>query len=137
MLLFNAFKVLKNCLAAFLIVFVYASVSFAAADDLSLQSDAIAVTTGPANESSIEQSAVYKIDGVSGDLKSEGSGISVLGVKNIPIGSLKGYIEKICSIPLRKDGDTVILSLAPSFDTFSLRPSDDIKNFQAVLKYRF
>jgi len=133
-MLFNG---LKNYLAAFILVIFYASASFAAANDLNVQPDTIAQTIRVTNDSQIETPAGMKIDGFTGDFKNDRSEITALEFKDMSIGSLGDYLEKTCSIALRKDGDEVILSLTPSLDKFSFRPSDDIKNLQGVLKYRF
>ena len=134
MLLFNG---LRKYLAAFLLVMFYASVSLAAADDMSLQSDTIAQTMQPTNEPSIKTAAGISSDCFIGCFANIRSEITVLERKDMPVGSMNESFEQATSITLRKDGDKIIWSLVPSLDRFSLNPIDDIKNIQVVLKYRF
>jgi len=115
----------------------YASVSLAAADDVSLQSDTIARTMQPTNEPSIKTAAGISSDCFIGCFTNIRSEITVLERKDMPVGSMNESFEQATSITLRKDGDKIIWSLAPSLDRFSLNPIDDIKNLQVVLKYRF
>jgi hypothetical protein len=133
-LLFNG---LQNYLAVFILAIFCASASFAAANDLNLQSDTITQTMHPTNESPIETSAGIKIDGFTGDYNNYRSEIIAFERTDKSIGSIKEYIEETCSIALRKHADKIIWSLAPSLDRFSFNPIDDIKNLQIVLKYRF
>jgi len=128
---------LQNYFAAFILAICYASASFAAANDLNLQTGTISQTIHTTNETPIVASAGLNIDGLAGDFKSYKSEFIVSEHKDMNTGSIKEYIEKTCSIALRKDGDKIIWSLAPSLDRFSLHPIDDIKNLQAVLKYNF
>lgn len=134
MLLFNK---LQNYLTGFILVIFCASASFAAANDLNMQSDTIAQTMHPTNESPIETSAGIKIDGFTGDFNNYRSEIIALERTDMPVGSIKEYIEETCSIALRKHADKVIWSIAPSLDRLSFNPIDDIKNLQIVLRYRF
>jgi len=115
----------------------YASASLAAADDVSLQSDAVAQTMHPTNEPTVETAVGINSDCFIGCFANVRSEIAILDRKNMPVGSMNESLEQATAITLHKDGDKITWSLAPSLERFSLNPIDDIKNLQVVLKYRF
>jgi hypothetical protein len=137
-LLFNDLrKDLRKYLAAFLLVMLYASASLASAGDVSLHSDTIDQTMQPTNDPSIETAVGINSDFFIGCFANIRSEINVLERKDMPVGSMNESFEQATAITLRKDGDKIIWSLAPSLDKFSLNPMEDIKNLQLVLKFRF
>ncbi len=136
LILFAAGGLVRNYLATFFFVIFYTS-SFAAATELNMQSDNISQTMHSTNDSQIYLSPGYNIYGIIGDFKNYKSEATALEGKDVPIGSIKDFIEKVAFIALLKDGDKVIWSLAPVLNRFTLHPRDDIKNLQVVLRYRF
>jgi len=57
--------------------------------------------------------------------------------KEISASPVSQYFEDITTISLHKDHDKITWSLAPSLNTYSLNPIDDIKNVQVLLQYKF
>jgi hypothetical protein len=134
MMLFND---LRTYLIAFFLVMFYASVSLAAANDLSLHSDAIALPMQPTNEPPLKTSVGVDSEYFAQYFTSSRSAITTQEVKDRPFSSMKESFEEAAAITLHKGSDRTIWSLAPSLDRISLNPIDDIKNIQVLVKYRF
>ncbi len=134
MILFND---LRKYLIAFFFVMFYASVCLAAANDLSLHSDAVALPMQPTNEPPLKTSVGVDSEYFAQYFTSPRSAITSQEVKDMPFSSMKEFFEETAAITLHKGSDLTIWSLAPSLDRISLNPIDDIKNIQVLVKYRF
>lgn len=119
-----------------LLVMFCASASLAAMNALSFQSDTIAQTIHPANESPVKTSAGMNRDCFSGYFPNVSSVIIALEGKDMPAGPMAECSDETAAITLHK-GDKIVWSLAPSPGMFSLNPIDDIKNLQVLLQFRF
>ena len=122
------FKGLRTYLAVFFFVMLFASASLAAANGPGLPSDTINQTMHPTNDVSIKTSL-----GI--DSKCS-TGYGLAG-GDMPVGSMNGCFNDSVAIPLLKNGDKSIWSIAPSISKFSLNPIDDIKRVQVMLQFSF
>jgi hypothetical protein len=129
-------KGIRKYTAAIFLVMFFASATLAAANNLSLQSDTIAQTMHPTNETSIKTSTDINSACSTGYLTNFGSALTVLERKGMPAGSLNECFNETAAIALHKDGDKIIWSLTPSLDRFSFNPIDDIKKLQVLLQYK-
>jgi hypothetical protein len=130
MVLLNGLR--KNSATIFLVIF-FASVSLAAANDLSLRPATIAQGNKPARQASRGLTSEYFTE----YFNSSSIMITASEHPDMPEGSMNESIEETLAITLHKDGDKITWSLAPYLGKFSLNPIDDINNLQVVLKYRF
>ena len=135
MVLFNG--LLKYSATIFLVIFC-AFASLAAANDLSLRSDANAQTTHPENEQRLQTSGELTSECFAEYSNDIGILITAPENPNMPVGSVNESLEESVAIALHKDGDNkIIWSLGPSLKTISLKPIDKINNLQVLLKYKF
>jgi hypothetical protein len=127
---------LKYSATIFLVIFC-AFASLAAANDLSLQSDANAQTMHPENEPPLQTSGGFTSESFTEYAKNIRIMITAPEHPNMPVGSVNESLEESVAITLHKDGDKIIWSLGPSLRRFSLNPIDNINNLQVLLKYKF
>ncbi len=125
---------LQKCLAALFLVMIYASVSFAATNDLDLFS---ALTADTKDDSPKNISVEINTGCFAGYFTKITNTDTALEHRNMPISPESDCFEEAASIALHKHGSSIIWSLVPLLSKYSLNPIDDIRNMQVLLQYRF
>lgn len=125
----------KYVLALFLLmIFIFASSSFAAANDPGLVS---ALTMHPTNDPPQNISVVIDNDWFAGFFTKFARASTALEHEGTSIIPADEYFGEAAAITLHKDYDKITWSLVPSLSNYSLNLVDDIKNVRVLLRYRF